>query len=114
MKIVVNDQVHLSEVRASDTSAIVEHLNDRDVYERTLRIPFPYTENDAEEWLGRVANSVLEPIVVSGAITGGTVGIVRAGSAAVRRLQTGFVRYYAAALVVGLSGIALYFLISSS
>ena len=42
------------------------------------------------------------------------VGIVRAGSAAVRRLQTGFLRYYAAALVVGLSGIALYFLVSSS
>ena len=65
-------------------------------------------------WVGRFAESVLERIVVAGAITGGTVGLVRAGSAAVRRAQTGFLRYYAAAVVVGLSGIALYFLISSS
>jgi NADH-quinone oxidoreductase subunit L len=65
-------------------------------------------------WLGRFAESVLERIVVAGAITGGTVGAVRAGSAAVRRFQTGFLRYYAGAMVVGVSGIALYFLISSS
>jgi NADH-quinone oxidoreductase subunit L len=65
-------------------------------------------------WIGRFADSVLERIVITGTITDGTVGIVRAGSAAVRRLQTGFLRYYAAALVVGMSGIALYFLISSS
>jgi NADH-quinone oxidoreductase subunit L len=65
-------------------------------------------------WFGRFAESVLERIVINGTITGGTVGIVRAGSAAVRRLQTGFLRYYAAALVVGMSAMALYFLISSS
>jgi NADH-quinone oxidoreductase subunit L len=65
-------------------------------------------------WFGRFADSVLERILITGTITGGTVGIVRAGSAAVRRLQTGFLRYYAAALVVGMSAMALYFLISSS
>lgn len=55
MKIVVSDQVHLSEFRSSDKDALIEHLNDRDIYERTLRIPFPYTENDAEEWFALVA-----------------------------------------------------------
>jgi RimJ/RimL family protein N-acetyltransferase len=55
MKIVVNDQVHLSEFRPSDTSALLEHLNDREIYDRTLRIPFPYTENDAAAWLALVA-----------------------------------------------------------
>ena len=55
MRLVVNDQVHLSEVRASDKGALVAHLNDRDIYERTLRIPFPYTEKDADEWLALVA-----------------------------------------------------------
>jgi NADH-quinone oxidoreductase subunit L len=63
--------------------------------------------------LGRLADSVLERTVVEGALTGGAVGAVRAGSAAVRRWQTGFLRYYAAAMVVCLSGVALYFLISS-
>jgi len=65
-------------------------------------------------WFGRFADSVLERIVITGTITGGTIGLVRAGSAAVRRMQTGFLRYYAAVIVVGLSGVALYFLISSS
>jgi RimJ/RimL family protein N-acetyltransferase len=55
MKIVVNDQVHLSAFQASDKAALLEHLNDRDIYDRTLRIPFPYTEVDADEWLTLVA-----------------------------------------------------------
>ena len=51
MKILVNDQIHLSEFHVSDRDALVAHLNDRDIYERTLRIPFPYTEADADSWL---------------------------------------------------------------
>jgi NADH-quinone oxidoreductase subunit L len=65
-------------------------------------------------WFGRVADSVLERVVIGGAITGGAVGVVRATSAAVRRAQTGYLRFYAAAMIVGLSGVALYFLISST
>jgi NADH-quinone oxidoreductase subunit L len=65
-------------------------------------------------WSGQFAQSVLERSVVGGGITGGTSGIVRAGSAAVRRAQTGFLRYYAALMVIGLSAVALYFLISAS
>ena len=64
--------------------------------------------------MGRFADGVLERIVIGGTITGGTVGVVRAGSAAVRRLQTGYLRYYAAALIVGISAMTLYFLISST
>ena len=41
MRIVVNDQVHLSEIRFSDKDALIEHLDDREICERTLRIPFP-------------------------------------------------------------------------
>ncbi len=65
-------------------------------------------------WFGRFAESVLERIVIGGGITGGTTGIVRAGSAAVRRTQSGFLRYYAALMVIGLFGVALYFLITST
>ncbi len=64
-------------------------------------------------WVARFIDVVLERNVIGGVITGGTVGVVRAGSAAVRRAQTGFVRYYAAAMIVCLSGVALYFLISA-
>jgi NADH-quinone oxidoreductase subunit L len=66
------------------------------------------------QWLGRFNDSVLERGVIAGGVTGGTTGIVRAASAAVRRAQTGYLRYYAAAMVVGMSGMTLYFLISAS
>ncbi|HEY4828455.1 MAG TPA: NADH-quinone oxidoreductase subunit L [Solirubrobacteraceae bacterium] len=65
-------------------------------------------------WTGRLVDSVGERSIIQGIFTGGTTGAVRAGSAAVRRAQTGFVRYYAALMIVCLGGVALYFLISSS
>ncbi len=55
MRIVVNDQVHLSEFHASDKDALIQHLSDRDIYDRTLRIPFPYTAADADDWLALAA-----------------------------------------------------------
>src|SRR5476651_168626 len=47
----------LSEIRLSDKPALIEHLNDRDIYDRTFRIPFPYTDADAEALLGRVVTA---------------------------------------------------------
>ena len=64
--------------------------------------------------MGRIVDSVLERGLIGGVITGGTTGAVRAGSAAVRRAQTGFVRFYAAAMIVSLFGVGLYFLVSAS
>jgi NADH-quinone oxidoreductase subunit L len=64
--------------------------------------------------VGRFAETVLERIVISGGVTGGVTGAIGSGSAAVRRLQTGFLRYYAALVVLGLSAVLLYFLISST
>ncbi len=66
------------------------------------------------QWVGRFTDSILERGIIAGGVTGGTVGVVRAASAAVRRAQTGFLRYYAAAVIVGLSAMALYFLISAT
>ena len=45
---------------------------------------------------------------------GGPSGAVRAGSAAVRAVQSGFLRYYAALLLVGVTALGLYFLIAAS
>ncbi len=64
--------------------------------------------------LGRLGDSVVERIVVARGVTDGPVAVVRAGSAAVRRAQTGLLRYYAAAMVIFVSAVALYFLISAS
>lgn len=51
MRIDVNPQIHLSLFRATDKAALVEHLQERAIYERTLRIPYPYTEESADTWL---------------------------------------------------------------
>jgi NADH-quinone oxidoreductase subunit L len=66
------------------------------------------------QWLGRFTESVLERGVISGGVTGSSTGVVRAASAAVRRAQTGFVRYYVALMIVGIGCVALYFLIEAT
>jgi NADH-quinone oxidoreductase subunit L len=65
-------------------------------------------------WAGRFGQQTFERVVVNGFFVGGTTGIVKAGSAAARGLQNGFLRAYAALLVLGLLGVALYFLLQST
>jgi NADH-quinone oxidoreductase subunit L len=64
--------------------------------------------------IGRFCRDKFERWVVDGALVGGTTGAVRAGSAVVRGVQSGYLRVYAALLLLGVVGIALYFLIVSS
>ncbi len=45
---------------------------------------------------GRFAGTTFERVFVDGAIVGGATGLVKAGSASVRAVQTGLLRYYAA------------------
>ncbi len=62
---------------------------------------------------GRFAEETFERVFVQDTLIGGATGIVRAGSAAVRAVQSGFVRYYAALLVFGAAVVALYFLLQT-
>ena len=62
---------------------------------------------------GRFASFTFERLFVDETLVGGTTGLVRAGSAAVRAAQSGFVRYYAALLVLGVTGVGFYFLLQS-
>jgi len=63
--------------------------------------------------MGRYASDTFERVFVDETLIGGTTGIVRAGSAAVRAIQSGFVRYYAALLVLGVAAVGLYFLLQT-
>jgi NADH-quinone oxidoreductase subunit L len=63
--------------------------------------------------MGRFATGTFERVFVQDTLIGGSTGIVRAGSAAVRAVQSGFVRYYAALLVLGVTGVAFYFLLQT-
>ena len=62
-------------------------------------------------WFGRFARNTFERIFVNGALVGGTTVGVRAGSAAVRAAQSGFLRSYAALLLVGVVVVGIYFLV---
>jgi NADH-quinone oxidoreductase subunit L len=63
--------------------------------------------------LGGVAQSVVERLVIDGGVTGGANGAVRAGSAAVRAIQTGLLRYYVALIVIGMVVLTAYFLLQT-
>ena len=64
-------------------------------------------------WFGAWAQQTFERIFVNGLLVGGSTGIVRAGSSAVRAAQTGFLRYYAALIVLGIVGLSFYFLLNA-
>ena len=64
-------------------------------------------------WFGRFANSTFERVFVNGAFVGGGTGLVGLLSKSVRGLQSGYLRYYAALLLVGLTSLSLYFLVSA-
>src|SRR5215211_320058 len=63
---------------------------------------------------GRFARNVIETRFVQETIVGGAVGLVRAGSSVARSVQSGYLRAYAALLVVGVTALGVYFLITSA
>ena len=66
-------------------------------------------------WFGRFSRDVFERVVDQRRVSSAArPGAVRAGSAAVRAVQSGFLRYYAALLLLGVTGLGAYFLISAS
>jgi NADH-quinone oxidoreductase subunit L len=64
-------------------------------------------------WLGRFASTTFERVFVDGALVGGASGLIGLASAGVRRVQTGYLRYYAALLLLGVTSLGAYFLISA-
>jgi NADH-quinone oxidoreductase subunit L len=62
---------------------------------------------------GAVAQSVVERVFIDSGVTGGASGVVRAGSAAVRAAQTGFLRNYVGLIVVGMVAVTVYFLLQT-
>jgi NADH-quinone oxidoreductase subunit L len=63
---------------------------------------------------GRFGRTVIESALVQGVLVGGASGVVRAGSSFARAIQTGYLRAYALLLLMGLGGMAFYFLLVSA
>ena len=51
MEIVVDNQIYLSQVNKEDVNQLCLHLSDKEIYDNTLMIPYPYTTKDAEWWV---------------------------------------------------------------
>ena len=64
-------------------------------------------------WIGRFAQQTFERVVIDGLLVGGSTGAVRASSATVRALQTGFLRAYAALVLLGIAALLLYVLVAA-
>lgn len=54
MIIEVDEDIILSKIVEKDKPLLVKYLNDKNIYERTLRIPSPYTLEDAQNWINHV------------------------------------------------------------
>ena len=54
MKIEIGDGFYLGFVRAEDAPLYVEYFLDPQIYENTLRIPSPYSLQDAHDFVKRV------------------------------------------------------------
>jgi NADH-quinone oxidoreductase subunit L len=63
-------------------------------------------------WVGRFCDAQVERILIDGVITGGTTGVVKTASAAVRGVQTGLLRYYVALFAFGTVAVTFYFLVA--
>ena len=51
MKLQINDSHYISDITLADKAAYLEHLKEKQIYDQTLAIPFPYTEADADWWI---------------------------------------------------------------
>jgi len=63
---------------------------------------------------GNFGRGVIETKFVQDTLIGGAVGVVRVGTSFARAVQSGYLRAYALLLLMGMFGLALYFLIVSS
>ena len=45
----VNENISLSEITVNDCAAMVEYLAEKEIFDNTLNIPYPYTAKDAED-----------------------------------------------------------------
>ena len=59
-RITVRDSIYISDITAADKPAYLEHLKEKQIYDQTLNIPYPYTEADADWWINHVAKTTLQ------------------------------------------------------
>jgi len=56
----IDESYFISDITPLDKPALVEHLQEKQIYDQTLAIPYPYTASDAEWWIHHVAEQTRE------------------------------------------------------
>src|SRR5574338_1184256 len=51
MKIIVDDDIYLDQPGKQDKANLISYLTDKEIYNNTLRLPYPYTAKDADWWI---------------------------------------------------------------
>jgi len=52
----VDDNIFLSQMLSKDIGQLVKYLNDKEIFNNTLQIPFPYTKEDGEHFVSLCEN----------------------------------------------------------
>lgn len=55
MKLSITQNIFVSDITSADKPAYIEHLKEKQIYNQTLAIPYPYSETDANWWVNHVA-----------------------------------------------------------
>ena len=59
MSLPIDRGISVTDVSEEDKAAYLEHLQEREIYDQTMNIPYPYTKADAEWWIHHVAEETL-------------------------------------------------------
>lgn len=51
MKIIVDNDIYLDQPKKKDRENLILYLTDKEIYNNTLRLPYPYTRKDADWWI---------------------------------------------------------------
>ena len=51
VKLQINDFYYISDIAEGDKAAYLEHFKEKQIYDQTLAIPYPYTKEDADWWV---------------------------------------------------------------
>ena len=99
LKIRVREGIYLSGVTPADKPALLEHLQERAIYETTMNIPYPYSGADADWWIKkRIEHTRQQGKEVTFAIreAGKLIGVVSADSLEVGTTHRAEIGYWLA------------------
>ena len=57
MDIKVSRGIYLTQITEADKPSLLKYINDPDIYKNTLKIPYPYKNEDADFWINFVEES---------------------------------------------------------